>query len=613
MSRERNESTMSDAEIMMRRRRNSVLRRKKRKKNRPKIIALLVLLFIVLAAVGIGTAVYIIKYAPTDEEMNLNEYYEITDENSSVIIVDNAINADAGIIDNGIPYISYELISHELNSRFYWDTSENLLLYTLPDGTIEVGIGESQYQIGQESVDVGYPIVKAEGQAVYIAAEFVQQYTNIEYQMFENPDRLVVKSQWGEQATVVVKTDTEIRYQGGVKSPILTRVSEGTVLPVIEQLDEWIKVCSEDGITGYISVKDAESPSTTEFSRAFEELVYPSISKEYDINMAWHQVTTSEANSTVLETIAETKGLTTIAPTWFFIDDVEGNVLSLASEQYVNYAHQTNIEVWATVNDFDGGIGTQEETLQVLSKTSTREKIINTIIGESLKTGVDGICLDIEHVSEEAGTHYLQFIREMSVKCRQNELVLSVANYPPKSFNAHFNYEEQGKVVDYVIIMGYDEHYGGSLVSGPVASIDYVIEGLETITGMVPAEKVINAVPFYSRVWEETPKTEAEIAEDAGTAEEEYTVNVSSKAYGMDAARAVIEQSGTTTVWDDETKHNYATWESEGVTYKVWLEDNQSLEEKLKVMTEYNVAGSAAWKLGFEDDSTWNVIEKYYN
>ncbi len=608
MNGKRNESSMSDAEIMMRRRKNSVLRRKKRKKNRPKIIALIVMLLLVLAAAGIGTAIYIIKYAPTDEVMSLNEYYEITDENSSVIIVDNAINTGAGVIDQNIPYISYDLISQDLNSRFYWDSNENLLLYTLAEGTIKVGIGDTQYQLGQEVVDVGYPLVKTEGQAVYIAAEFVQQYTNIEYQMYENPSRLVVTSQWGEKPTVVVEKDTQIRYRGGVKSPILEEVTAGTVLPVLEQFDDWIEVCSEDGVIGYINAKHVEAPSTTEFTRAFEEQVYPNISKEYTINMAWHQITGSQANNTLLETIADTKGLTTIAPTWFFIDDVEGNVKSLASEQYVNYAHQSNIEVWATVNDFDGGIGSQDETFQVLSHTSKREKVINTVIAEALKTGIDGICLDIELVSEETGPHYLQFIREMSAKCRQNELVLSVANYPPKSFNEHFNYEEQGKVVDYVIIMGYDEHYSGSPVAGPVSSISYVIEGIESMTEMVPAEKVINAVPFYSRLWKETPKTEAELAEDS-----EYTVNVSSQAYGMDDARNVIAQAGATTTWDDETKHNYATWESEGVTYKMWLEDNQSLEEKLKVMTEHNIAGSAAWKLGFEDESTWNVIEKYIN
>ena len=219
--------------------------------------------------------------------------------------------------------------------------------------------------------------------------------------------------------------------------------------------------------------------------------------------MAWHVVTNQSANEKVLRTIADTKGLTTISPTWFTIADTNGNINSLASSQYVNYAHQSNIEVWALVRDFDGGIGSYEESYEVLSYTSKRENLINQLIAEALQTGIDGINVDFEKISAECGEHYIQFIRELSVKCRQNGLVLSVDNYVPKTYNAHYHIEEQGKVADYVIIMGYDEHYSGSYESGSVASLNFVKEGIEATLNAVPKEKVINAVPFFTRLWKE--------------------------------------------------------------------------------------------------------------
>ena len=185
-------------------------------------------------------------------------------------------------------------------------------------------------------------------------------------------------------------------------------------------------------------------------------------------------MTNCTANSTVLEKIAATKGLTTIAPTWYHVKDTEGNLESISSAEYVNYAHQSNIEVWATIRDFDGGISSNEESLALLSSTSSRENLINQLIAEALQTGIDGINVDFEKISQECGEHYIQFIRELSVRCRQNGLVLSVDNYVPKGYNMQYNRKEQGVMADYVVIMGYDEHFGGSPEAGSVSSYNFV-------------------------------------------------------------------------------------------------------------------------------------------
>ena len=591
-----------------RKRRNGASRRR-RKRNLAFKMSILVLIVIGI----VGGAFLLKRYSPSKEKADLKKYYGIEQDNQVAVIIDNQILEAKAAMFDGKPYLEYSLVRDYLNDRFYWDSNENILLYTLPEGTIRADVGSNEYTLQKEKKSEDYTIIKTEGSTAYIALDFVQKYTNIEFKTYEDPQRVMIISDWGKIRTATVKKDTQVRYRGGVKSPYLTEVSKKDKVTVIENEGDWKKVRTEDGYIGYIKKNCLKNEKEETISREFEEQVYTNISKDYTINMAWHVVTNQSANEKVLQTIADTKGLTTISPTWFTIADTDGNINSLASSQYVNYAHQSNIEVWALVRDFDGGIGSYEESYEVLSHTSKRENLVNQLIAEALQTGIDGINVDFEKISAECGEHYIQFIRELSVKCRQNGLVLSVDNYVPKTYNAHYHIEEQGKVADYVIIMGYDEHYSGSYESGSVASLNFVNEGIEATLNAVPKEKVINAVPFFTRLWKEVPKTEEELAEEAGTEAAEYSVKVTSEALGMEAAEQAIADAGAQTTVDEATKQNYAQWEADGATYKIWLEDETALEEKLKLMKEYKLAGTAAWRLGFEKSSVWELILKYVN
>ena len=591
-----------------RKRRNGASRRQ-RKRNLAFKMSILVLIVIGI----VGGAFLLKRYSPSKEKADLKKYYGIEQDNQVAVIIDNQILEAKAAMFDGKPYLEYSLVRDYLNDRFYWDSNENILLYTLPEGTIRADVGSNEYTLQKEKKSEDYTIIKTEGSTAYIALDFVQKYTNIEFKTYEDPQRVMIISDWGKIRTATVKKDTQVRYRGGVKSPYLTEVSKKDKVTVIENEGDWKKVRTEDGYIGYIKKNCLKNEKEETISREFEEQVYTNISKDYTINMAWHVVTNQSANEKVLQTIADTKGLTTISPTWFTIADTDGNINSLASSQYVNYAHQSNIEVWALVRDFDGGIGSYEESYEVLSHTSKRENLVNQLIAEALQTGIDGINVDFEKISAECGEHYIQFIRELSVKCRQNGLVLSVDNYVPKTYNAHYHIEEQGKVADYVIIMGYDEHYSGSYESGSVASLNFVKEGIEATLNAVPKEKVINAVPFFTRLWKEVPKTEEELAAEAGTEAAEYSVKVTSEALGMEAAEQAIADAGAQTTVDEATKQNYAQWEADGATYKIWLEDETALEEKLKLMKEYKLAGTAAWRLGFEKSSVWELILKYVN
>lgn len=316
--------------------------------------------------------------------------------------------------------------------------------------------------------------------------------------------------------------------------------------------------------------------------------------------MAWHVVSDRSVNNTVLTSIASTKGLTTISPTWFTINDTDGDITSLASSDYVNYAHQTGLEVWALIKDVDGEVDTAEEMFELLSRTSSRTNLINELMAEVFKHDIDGVNVDFEKISAECAEHYLQFLRELSVKCRQNGIVLSVDNYVPASHNAHYNLEEQAKIVDYIIIMGYDEHYEGSETSGPVASLQYVKQGIENALEVVPSEKLINAVPFYTRLWTESMDENGEL-------------KITSEVFRMKTTLARVKEANADIIIDPSSGMNYAEWEEEDGFYRIWIEDSESLEQKLKLINKYNLAGVSAWRLGWESEGTWDLILKYVN
>lgn len=590
-------------------------RRKRRTQvNRRVAPVLAAMMLIVVVLIGVFISFLIEKYSPSKERMAWTEYYSTQGGDEVSVILNNELTDIKGRMIDGEVYVTTDTVYDYLNPRFYWDQAENLFLYTTPTEVITAAVGSSTYTVGSQSYTESYVPVKVDGDTAYVALAYVQKYTGLQYEvMTDEVNRVNIITEFGTVDTAVAKKDAQVRYRAGIKSPILTDVEKGDVLYVLpeeEDIGDWTKVQTKDGFIGYIRSRSLGEKGQETLTSNYEEPVYTNITKDYTINMAWHQVTNSDANSKVLEMIADTKGLTTISPTWFFLSDNEGNIESLASQSYVNYCHQNGIEVWGLVEDI-----TYKDSIvdyEILSRTSSRQRLVNNLIAKAIEYDLDGLNIDFEYINSDSSKAFLQFLRELSIRCRQNGIVLSVDNYRPADHNEFYNLEEQGKVVDYVILMGYDEHYAGSEVAGSVASINWVREGIERALEQVPAEKLINAVPFFTRLWEERPLTEEELAELPST-DTSTQVKVSSKAYGMDAIDQVLETNGAEKTWDENAGQYYAEYTADGNTYKVWLEEEDSIALKASLIKEYNLAGISAWKLGFERQNIWDIILRYVN
>lgn len=554
---------------------------------------------VVLVVIIIAITAFIVKlFTPSEKVMELSEYYKVND-NEVFVLMQDEVYEKKGLLVDGVVYLDYETIVQKFNKRFYWDANENVLIYTTPTQVIKTEVGSKDYLVNKNKKEVKYNIVKTDGDQVYIALDYVTMFSDMRYKFYKDPNRIVVQYKWGDYLFSTVKKSTQLRNKPSIKSEILVELQPDDLLTYVDTSEVvkkgFCKVMTVDGVIGYVKTKSVSESYYDTVKSNYKAPKYTNITKDKTINLAWHQVTNMVANNNLISILEQTKGVTTISPTWFKVNSNEGTISSIASETYVERAHSLGLEVWALVDDFNPDISIME----VLSYTSRREKLVNELIAAAIKYNLDGINVDFETIKGEAGIHFIQFIRELSVKCRNNGIVLSIDNYVPKEYSAYYDREEQGIVADYVVIMAYDEHHGSSEVSGSVASLSFVKEAIKNTLELVPKEKTIIGIPFYTRLWKEVS--------DNGS------VKVTSEACAMTNEAGILKDNGVEPVWDDGAGQYYGEYKKDGAVYKMWMEEEKSIEEKMKLIDQAKVAGVAGWKLGLEKADIWNVIIKYIN
>lgn len=536
------------------------------------------------------------KTSYSRERVDLNEYYQIYSSTEVPVMLQDELIEERAQLADGVVYVDQNFVSEYLTDRFYYNEAEGVLLYTTATDVIRAGVddGSTVYYVGEEEISAGYQIAYTKQGRLFIALDYVKKYANFEYELFREPNRMQLYTEWGKITTATVSDDVEVRTLGGIKCPILTTVPAGSKVTVLNQMETWTEIKTPDAIKGYVETKylkniaDEEQVPVTDFAG----IQYPKVTSDETICLGWHYVGSQGANDNLVSLVKNASGLNVISPTWFFIKDNEGTVLDLGSRSYVENAHQRGLEVWALVEDitykdkFDLGV--------VLGTSEKRASLIDTLMDAVNRYGLDGLNIDFEGVSTDSAPHYLQFLRELSIKTHEAGIILSVDNYMPNQGNRYYKYGEQGIVADYVILMGYDEHWAGCGEAGSVASLPFVQKGIsDAIRLGVPSEKLINALPFYTRVWETTG------GKLKDTTDSMVNVALWASARGMEFT------------WDSELCQNYGKLEKGNTVYEVWMEDTDSIQAKLNLMLDYNMGGVAAWQLGYEDASVWPLLQGY--
>lgn len=536
---------------------------------------------IILILAGVFGTYMAVKYLPSKKWVDKGELLQVQGEQTAIFL-NGQFQEVKGINRDGQIYLPGTWVNEHLNERFYWDDIEKLLVYTLPDSVV--------YADKRTLGSTGAPLLLVEENQVYLSMGLVSNYTNIQVKSFSGDqlNRVYVDNTWGNWNVAYTKRAGKVREKGNIKSSIITELPEDSRLRILETADNWSKVETPDGYVGYVRNKILGESSAVPQISTFVEPVYTSISLDEKVSLVWHQVTASEANKSMESLMADVKGVNVIAPTWFALTDNMGNYESYADKSYVDKAHAMGLQVWGVLDNFNKGENVDSSIL--FARTSVRRTLIDSLIQTTLKYGIDGINLDIEGIKPAAGPHYVQFIRELSIECRKNGIILSVDNYVPSAYTSFYNRKEQGQVVDYVIMMGYDEHYAGGEM-GSVASLPFVAKGIEDMLKEVPKEKLIAAVPFYTRVWmEREGKT-------------------TSSALGLPGSKKWVEENKVELYWQEELGQYYGELNTDEGTKFVWMEDETSLGLKMDKIRENDLAGAAFWKLGLEMAEIWDVVK----
>lgn len=561
------------------------MKEQQKKKAAPVLVVLI--LIVLVGAAGVGSFL-INRYKPGTEYMAGNEYFNLTDENSVALIQNGELLEEQAVLIGGEPYAAYTYVESQLNSCFYWDEETKGILLTTSGGVQTLLPGDAAVA----KTPGGQPAVQQESDGnVYISLDVVKEYTDLDYAYYSDPNRVVIRNEWDGVEQATVQSDTaQVRQKGGIKSLILADVQKGDTLLYLENLDNWCKVMTADGYTGYIQTEDISEPEAIE-ARTAKKDSYERITRDHKINLVWHQSTSTESNDAMAEMTAEMTGVNVISPTWFSVTDETGTISSLASADYVKLAHDAGREVWGLIDNFNEAF---DETTD-LAYASVRSRIIEQLLAEAASCGMDGINVDFENLKEAGIPHYLQFLRELTSAAHAQNLVVSVDTPVPQAYTMYYQRGEQARFVDYMIVMAYDEHFAGSEEAGSVSSLPFVQQAVEEMTRVMPADQVICGIPFYTRVWTEKFGQSA----------------ITSEVLGMDGAKNYAKENQMTETWDASLGQNVATVETSDARYTIWMEDEQSMEEKLKVIQSADLAGVAEWKLGFERADVWSLISEY--
>ena len=565
------------------------------KQTKRAIVSTAIVLVAIVVLLGVGL---VKKNTPSKERVVLNEYYTVASDEAMIILQGKVYEKNAKVEDN-IFYLDFDTVKEQLNKTFYYDKEENVLTVTTPTEMIQVYLDQKEYYSNKTKQSTEVPILRELQGEVYISIDFVAKYSDFQYAYYVAPNRLVIWNEWNDMLCYDTKKDTVLRVEASIKSDIIADIPAEQTLWYIDangaEGRKFVKVMTEDGLFGFVKKTDLTDSYYVTLKSNYIEPEYTHITSDEKIVLGWHVVTNMQANTYLESMVSDNPTLTVISPTWFRLIANDGSISSLASSEYVAKAHALGLEVWGLIDNFASDVSSYE----VLSSTASRARLIDALLAEALKYDLDGLNIDFEELSLETGVHYIQFLKELSVVCRANGIILSVDNYVPTAEGAYYDLPTQGEIVDYVVIMAYDEHYSGSEQAGSVASIGYVEQAIANTCAVMPKERVIMGIPFYTRLWQEK--------------EENGTVKVTSEVKTMVAAELELARNGVKAEWDAQTGQYYAEYEKDSFVYKMWLEEKDSLREKLTRIEQADLAGIAAWRLGLEEDDVWDVILEYAN
>lgn len=493
------------------------------------------------------------------------------------------------------------LIQSIIDPHIRYEEESKSIILTTPRKLVFLEMDKKTAKINNKPVDLLFAPEESEG-TLYLPADLIHNLYGAEIQ--ENKDTGAVilmksgeKIQTAQMTSASGKTNKTIPLRAGksIHTPILADLAVGSGVRILDTADDWYYVQLDKGYTGFVQSKNVtigETRTIPEMQQEMSKAKQKWESKK--INMTWEAVYQVAPKPS---SIGDLPGVNVISPTWFSLVDGQGNVRSKADPAYVKWAHGRGMQVWGLFsNSFEPDI-----TSDSLANFERRMTTIMQMLHYAKLYDLDGINIDYENVYTKDGDNLTQFVRELRPLAEEMGLVVSI-DVTPKSgsemWSAFLDRRALGEVVDYIIVMAYDEHWAASPVSGSVASLPWARSSVTRILEEddVPPDKLILGVPLYTRIWTET--------------EVDGAVEVKSKSMGMTKIQELLAEKKLKPELSAETGQNYVEYEEEGARKRIWLEDEQSLTRRVELARSLNLAGIATWNRSFASAEAWKVLKQ---
>ncbi|MDD3303739.1 MAG: glycosyl hydrolase family 18 protein [Clostridia bacterium] len=505
---------------------------------------------------------------------------------AGLVVFGDNINADyKPFVDGDGIYVSVDTIKKLIDENIYYDKVATKIIVTTHDDVVKLKVGEKKISKNFEYSDIQNE-ARLKDNAPYVDINLLKElyHINVEY----NEETSTISIDNTETSDIAVKYNNVNVYEKlDTKSEVLQILNqENKVTVYTESLkhNRWYKIKTDTGIIGYIAKNNVDVPTTNDNNTGKNNTENTAKEK---ITMFWQY----GSNLTTLGNKIE--GVDVVSPTWYELKNSGGDINSEYSKSYFDKAKANGYEIWPIItNGIDSASYTADDTSKMLNSEYTREKFIKNLVKLLKEHKVEGINMDFEAMKTDDKDLYTQLIREMAPILRKENIKLSVDMY----FVAYIDRKRVGAASDYIILMGYDQRGAWSSEAGSIAEASWVEKNIESLLNdsKVPSDKIILGVPFYTRHW--TVKAGLE--------------KPTTKVYTMQDCLDFIKEYNLTPVWDQDAGQNYAEYTKGNVTYKLWMEDKDSIKRRVETVNKYNLAGITGWRKGLETSDIWNVIKE---
>lgn len=550
-----------------------------------KIIISIIFILVVFTLAFFG----IKKWMPGFEKVDPLKYFdEFKEDQINLVFEDKRISLDKPVMQiNGELYLSFEFAKQYVDQTLYYDKKEEVITITSPREVLRLYVDSHTANLNFQQVQVDSPIKKIENMS-YIPYSLLNQRYGLSVTKGEDGRLYIADSLSNKKAVASIRRKTQLRTHPNNKALIVDTVEKGSQVTLYTKEGNYYRARSENGIIGYLPASKIEN--IQEIPEQEMEVIepVPQLNPLNDkVKLVWDQLGSKTNVNWNEAKYAAINGANVISPTWFEFQDENGVLTDKATREYVLGAQSKGLRVWALMShNFDK----PELTKQILSSTRKRQYVISQLAEKSQQYGFDGINIDIENVQAEFSDEWVQFMRELYPQMRELGITVSVDVYVPSNWSTHYERGKISEVVDYFIVMAYDEHWSGSENAGSVSSLSWVEEGIINTLQEVPKEKLVLGIPFYTRIWEESEG------------------QLRSSAYSMKVVEDIINRWGIEPIYDEHTGQHYAEREKNNVLYKVWIENEESMKKRVDLINQYDLQGYACWKLGLETEGIWHQL-----